>query len=50
MVITYWLMSEKVIIIGGGLTGLICGYNILKSHPSTQLTIIESSNKLVGKI
>lgn len=39
-----------VIIVGGGISGLYCAYNILKNNPKTKLLLLERSNYLGGRI
>ena len=39
-----------VIIVGGGISGLYCAYNILQKNKKTSILILESSNRLGGRI
>ena len=42
--------SEKVIIVGGGLSGLCCAYRIAQKRPDISVVIHERSNRLGGVI
>jgi len=42
-------MVKKIVIIGGGIAGLSCAYELCK-HPDTEITILESRDKLGGNI
>lgn len=42
-------MSKHVIIIGGGLAGLSSAWNILKLRPKTQITLLESQDRVGGR-
>lgn len=41
---------NDIIVIGGGISGLYCAYNILKTRPNTTITILEASNRLGGNV
>jgi protoporphyrinogen oxidase len=42
--------SEKVVIVGGGLSGLCCAYRIAQKRPDISVVIHERSNRLGGVI
>ena len=42
--------SEKVIIVGGGLSGMSCAYRIAQKRPSAEVILIEKSEHLGGVI
>ena len=42
--------SEKVVIVGGGLSGLCCAYRIAQKRPDISVVIHEKSNRLGGVI
>ncbi len=41
---------KRVIIVGGGIAGLAAAYRLLKTAPDAQITLIESDNRLGGKV
>jgi oxygen-dependent protoporphyrinogen oxidase len=41
---------NKIVIIGGGISGLAAAHRILELNPSTRITILEASNRLGGTI
>ena len=41
---------KRVIIVGGGIAGLAAAYRLLKTAPEAQITLIESADRLGGKI
>ncbi len=43
-------MRQKVVIVGGGITGLAAAYRLQQSAPEIDITIIEESKRLGGKI
>lgn len=42
--------NEKVVIVGGGITGLTAAYYMQKDHPEMEVTLLEASTELGGKI
>ena len=42
--------STKVVIVGGGLSGMTCAYRIAKKRPDIDVIIHEKSNRLGGVI
>ena len=42
--------NGKVLIIGGGITGLAAAYRLQQQAPDAQITVIEKSERLGGKI
>ena len=43
-------MSDRIVIIGGGISGLAAAHRVLELNPAAQVTILEASNKLGGTI
>src|SRR6185295_15214249 len=43
-------MSGRIVIIGGGISGLAAAHRVLELHPAAQVTILEASNRLGGTI
>ena len=43
-------MSQEIVIIGGGISGLALAQNVLASQPDRQVTILEGSSRLGGRI
>ena len=41
---------KRVIIVGGGIAGLAATYRLMKTVPDAQITLIESDQRLGGKI
>jgi predicted Rossmann fold flavoprotein len=49
--ISFVLMERKqLIVIGGGAAGFFCAINAAEKAPDLQVTIVEKSNKLLGKV
>ena len=40
----------KVLILGGGITGLSAAWYLLQKHPHAQITLLEKTNRLGGFI
>ena len=43
-------MSDRIVIIGGGISGLAAAHRVLELNPAAQVTILEASNRLGGTI
>jgi oxygen-dependent protoporphyrinogen oxidase len=43
-------MNGHIVIVGGGIAGLAAAYRLITSEPSLQVTLIEASERLGGKI
>jgi protoporphyrinogen/coproporphyrinogen III oxidase len=43
-------MSRRVVIVGGGITGLSAAYQVTRSDPSARLTLLENRQRLGGNI
>jgi protoporphyrinogen/coproporphyrinogen III oxidase len=43
-------MIGKIVIIGGGISGLAAAHRVLELNPSAQVTLLEASNRLGGTI
>ena len=43
-------MQKHIVIVGGGIAGLAAAYRLMKSAPAARITLIESDNRLGGKI
>ena len=43
-------MTDRVVIIGGGISGLAAAHRILELNPAAQVTILEASDRLGGTI
>ena len=43
-------MSDRIVIIGGGISGLAAAHRVLELTPSAKVTILEASNRLGGTI
>jgi oxygen-dependent protoporphyrinogen oxidase len=41
---------KRVIIVGGGIAGLAAAYRLMKTAQNTQITLVESDNRLGGKV
>ncbi len=42
--------KKQLVVIGGGAAGFFCAVNAARMNPALQVTIIEKSNKLLGKV
>ena len=42
--------AEKVVIVGGGLSGMCCAYRIALKRPDVEVVLLEKSNRLGGVI
>ena len=43
-------MSDRIVIIGGGISGLAAAHRVLELNPAAQVTILEASSRLGGTI
>lgn len=43
-------MRQRVLVIGGGITGLAAAHHLLSAHPECAVTLVERDNRLGGKI
>ena len=43
-------LSDKIIIVGGGLSGLSCAYRIAQKRPNIEVVLLEKSPHLGGVI
>lgn len=43
-------MSDRIVIIGGGISGLAAAHRVLELNPAAQVTVLEASNRLGGTI
>ena len=43
-------MSDRIVIIGGGISGLAAAHRVLELKPAAQVTILEAANRLGGTI
>lgn len=43
-------MSDRIVIIGGGISGLAAAHRVLELNPAAQVIILEASNRLGGTI
>ncbi len=41
-------MSERIVIVGGGVCGLACGAHLLENEPSCEVTIVEAEEQVGG--
>ena len=47
---TLALMAKNLIVIGGGAAGIFCAVNAARQDPALQVTVLEKSGKLLGKV
>jgi flavin-dependent dehydrogenase len=50
MIIVKQNMEKDIIIVGGGISGLLAGLRISQTNPSRQILILESSNRIGGRL
>lgn len=43
-------MSDRIVIIGGGISGLAAAHRVIELNPAAQVTVLEASNRLGGTI
>jgi oxygen-dependent protoporphyrinogen oxidase len=43
-------MSDRIVIVGGGISGLAAAHRVLELNPAAQVTILEASDRLGGTI
>jgi protoporphyrinogen/coproporphyrinogen III oxidase len=43
-------MSDRIVIIGGGISGLAAAHRVLELNPAAEVTVLEASNRLGGTI
>ena len=43
-------MSDRIVIIGGGISGLAAAHRVLELNPAAQVTILEASNRLGTRV
>jgi oxygen-dependent protoporphyrinogen oxidase len=43
-------MSGSVVVVGAGITGLVCAHRLVTDHPGLDVTILEASDRAGGKI
>lgn len=43
-------MAKQLIVIGGGAAGIFCAVNAARQDPALQVTVLEKSGKLLGKV
>jgi predicted Rossmann fold flavoprotein len=43
-------LQNQIVIIGGGASGIFCAVNLARLRPNLQITVLEKSNKLLGKV
>ena len=44
------MAKKKLVVIGGGAAGVFCAVNAARMNPLLEVTIIEKSNKMLGKV
>lgn len=46
----YRMKQKQLVVIGGGAAGFFCAVNAARLNPSLKVTLLEKSNKLLGKV